>query len=160
MLYIKTEIRESLIPGAGEGLFSLEPVKKGRIIANLALSSRVMTEEEYQEEQRKGNKSVIQTAVRWVGNYFLYTDTIGNADYINHSSPATLLYHCGICFAREDIKAGDELTVDYRYFLAENDVYSFSCGKGNHVVDGLSGRNALLQSARELISLLKEADIQ
>lgn len=158
MLYIKTEVRDSPIPGAGKGLFTLQPVNKGRIIANLAYPCNIMTEEEYQEEQRKGNKIVIQTAVRWVGKYFLYTDIIEKVDYINHSSNANMLYHCGICFARRNIKAGEELTADYRYFLAENDLYSFENGEDKTNIYGLSGRKALLESAKELMKLLKEVE--
>ena len=155
MFYVKTEIRESKI--AGRGVFTLEPIKKGQIVANFPRNAKVITEEEYQEEQRKGNKVIIQSGVRWVGKEFLYKPEIDREEYINHSNSPNLLYHCGICFAKRDINIGEELTANYRYFLAENDVYAFKDNEGK-LIDGLSPKEALLQSSKELVELLEEVE--
>ena len=74
MLFINTEIKETII---GKGLFSLDFVKKGTLIANFAQDNGgVMTEEEYQLEQKKGNQLIIMSAIRWIDKYFLYNDSI------------------------------------------------------------------------------------
>jgi SET domain-containing protein len=153
MIFFKTEVRES--GTHGEGLFLLEPVKKGEIIGILTHGCGIMTEDEYQRQQAENNKIIIMTAVRWVGKYFLYGDAIGSEEFINHSSDPTMLYHCGVCFATRDLLPGDELTADYGYFLAEKDVFAFSDNATGRPVDGISGREALLRSARELIRLVE-----
>ena len=67
-----------------------------------------------------------------------------------------MLYHCGLFIAKQDIKPGDELTVNYQYFLAENGVYSFSDNETEKLVNGLPPKIALLKSAQELVQLLEE----
>jgi SET domain-containing protein len=153
MIFFKTEVRES--GTHGKGLFLLEPVKKGEIIGILTHGCGIMTEDEYQKQQAENNEIIIMTAVRWVGKYFLYGDVIGSEEFINHSSDPTMLYHCGVCFATRDLVQGDELTADYEYFLAEKDVFAFSDNATGQLVDGISGREALLRSARELIKLIE-----
>jgi hypothetical protein len=69
-----------------------------------------------------------------------------------------MLYHCGIVFAKTDIAIGEELTVDYKYFLATNDVHAFDDRDTGQQVTGLNARDALLASARELIELYSRAD--
>ncbi|MBL7101055.1 MAG: SET domain-containing protein [Nanoarchaeota archaeon] len=154
MLCVRTKIKKS--GTHGKGLFTLEYIKKGMIVGILAKDAKVMTEEENQKLEKEGDKIVIQTAVRWVGNYFLYSDVIENEDFINHSDNPSLLYHCGICFARRNIPIGEELTVDYRYFLAKKDVSSFRDKTSKLYVSGYSWKQALLKSAKELIVLLKD----
>ena len=154
IIFIKTEIKKTI---TGKGLFSLEFVKKGSLIANFAQDAKgIITEEEYQLEQKKGNQLIIMSAIRWVDKYFLYGDYIGSEEYINHSYEPSMLYHCGICIAARDMKPGDELTVNYQYFLAENDLSSFSDHKTGKLVDGLPPKIALLKSAQELVKLLTE----
>lgn len=153
MIFFKTEVKDT--GTYGQGLFLLEHVKKGEIIGILTMDCGVMTEDEYQREQAVNNEIIVMTAVRWIGRYFLYGDKIGSEEYINHSKNPTMLYHCGICFATRDLFAGDELTADYKYFLAEKDVFAFDDSNTGRQVDGISGREALLSSARELIKLIE-----
>jgi len=153
MLYVKTEIRESRVHNLG--LFLLEPVKKGTVIL-IANSSGIMTETDYQSEQAKDNKLISMTAVRLLGRHFIYGDSIGNEEYINHSETPNMLYHCGIFLAARDIDPGEELTVNYKYFLAEQDVCAFYNAETGHTVDGISPADAFIQSAEEVLTLLKE----
>ncbi len=154
MLLVKTAVQESKLHNLG--LYALEPVTKGQIIM-LAECTGVMTETEYQAEQAKENKVIIMTAVRLLGKIFIYGDTIGNEEYINHSETPNLLYHCGICLATRDIAPGEELTLNYKYFLAEKDVYAFEDIVTGEKVDGISPEDAFIKSAEMVLSLLKEA---
>jgi hypothetical protein len=156
MLFYKVEVRPS--PIAGRGLFSKEAISKGAIIGLLAHATPIMTEEEYQEAQRHGEQLIILSAVRLAGKYFIYGEQITDEEYINHSADPTMLYHCGIAFARKDVAVGDELTVDYKYFLARDDVGAFDDVRTGGVVTGLDGRQAMIESCRELLALLAEAD--
>ena len=153
MLYVKTEVRESKLHNLG--LYLMEPVKKGTVIL-IANSSGIITEIEYQSEQAKDNKLISMTAVRLLGRSFIYGDSIGNEEYINHSETPNMLYHCGICLAARDIAPGEELTVDYKYFLAEQDVYAFNNAETGKIVDGIHPAEAFIQSAEEVLALLKE----
>src|SRR5690349_2716006 len=124
MLFIKAAVGESTI--SGKGLFVQEAVKKGTVVSIHAADSVILTEEQYQEEQRRGNELAIRTGIRWVGRYFLHAKEHQPEAFINHSKNPSLLYHCGISFARRDLGLGDELTIDYSLFLAEEDVEGFS----------------------------------
>ncbi len=154
MLYIQAAVQDSAI--SGKGLFTRETVRKGTVVSIHAVDSVVVTEEQYQEEQRKGNELAIRTGIRWIGKYFLYAKEIRPEAFINHSANPSLLYHCGISFARRDLQPGDELTIDYSLFLAENDVESFNDSTKEMAVTGMPAKEALLASTEQLLRLLQE----
>lgn len=157
MFCIKTEIRET--PGKGKGVFARESVPKGAVVGILAEGIvGVMDEAQYQLAQNQGDEMVIRTAARWVDRYFYYADLISHEEYINHAFSPNMLYHCGVCFALTDIGPGDELTFNYQYLLAKDDVFAFTDQQSQQRVDGLPGRKALLQSARELVKLLESLE--
>jgi hypothetical protein len=159
MLFVANEVR--LSPIEGKGLFALEPIRRKTIIGDLTYETNIISESEYQSAQKAGNTAIIQCGVRLVGNYFVCPaeaeaaeGIFKNEDYINHSEDPSMLYHCGILFAKKDIQAGEELTVNYKYFLAVNDVESFTDKYSGRRVSGLTGDQALLMSAGELSLLL------
>lgn len=156
MLTIKTEVKESTI--AGKGIFALQFVPKGTVVSIHGFNAGVLTQSQYQEEQKNNNELVIRSGVRWVGNYFLYdrVDTIES--YINHSDDPSLLYHCGISFAKRDLNIGDELTIDYTLFLAEDDVEGFTDVNSGKHLHGLSPKESLLKSSFQLVDLLLSID--
>ena len=128
------------------------------MIGLLDHNNLIMTEAEYQDAQRRGEHLIIQSAVRLVGDYFVYNGEITDEEYINHSETPNMLYHCGILFAKRPIAVGDELTVDYKYFLATNDVCAFDDRDSGREVTGLNAKEALLQSCREVMELFARAE--
>ena len=77
--------------------------------------------------------------------------------FINHSTDPSLLYHCGISFARRNLEPGDELTIDYSLFLAEEDVEGFrDSAKVRRELTGRPPREALISSTEQLLHLLRE----
>lgn len=156
MFLYKVETRDSEI--AGRGVYALEAIAKGAVVGLLDHNNLLMTEAQYQEAQQRGEQLIIQSAVRLVGDYFAYNGRITDEEYINHSETPNMLYHCGILFAKQPIAAGEELTVDYKYFLAAGDVHAFDDRETGKPVTGLSAREALLQSAQEVIDLFAKAD--
>ena len=58
---------------------------------------------------------------------------------------------------RQDIAAGQELTVDYRTLIDDTDLGVYRDASSGQEIRGFSARQTLLQTARELISIL-EAD--
>lgn len=158
MFLYKVESRDSEI--AGRGVYAVEPIPAGVVIGLFNHDTLIMTEREYQDAQRRGEKLIIQSAVRLIGEYFVYNKTITDEEYINHSANPNMLYHCGILFAKKDIAADDELTVDYKYFLAEDDVEAFGDKDTGATVTGLNAKDALRQSAAELVELYSRHDFQ
>ncbi len=73
---------------------------------------------------------------------------------MNHSEKPNLLYHCGILFALRNIRAGEELTVDYRYFLSPNDANPVHDTKTGKVIKGFNAKKSLRESTKELIKLI------
>ena len=156
MLFVDAEVRESKI--AGSGLFLRSPVRKGSVVSIHAVDAQLLTQAEYQEEQRKGNELAIRSGIRWVGRYFLHAKKMPVESYINHSDDPTLLYHCGVSFARRDLDAGDELTIDYTWFLAEDDEEGFCDIATGRMLTGLPPKEALLKSGERLVQLLREIE--
>jgi SET domain-containing protein len=101
---------------------------------------------------------VTRSGIRWVGRYFLHAKKMPVESFINHSDNPTLLYHCGVSFAYRDLAAGDELTIDYTTFLAEDDVEGFEDVHTGRMLFGLPPREALLKTAERLVQLLREID--
>lgn len=138
----------------GLGVFARESISKGTLIANWGINAPTISESEYQRRQAEGDQLIIKTAVRWVGDTFLYCDEVADMDYINHSHDPNVLYHCGLLYANRDIESGTELMVDYRLFLAENDVGAFRDKITGEMVDGFPPRVALQRSCQGLLDLL------
>ncbi|QSJ14958.1 SET domain-containing protein [Nostoc sp. UHCC 0702] len=165
MLCIKTEVKKSSIPNAGKGLFSLEFVHKGSIIfipATIFTINQFILEEDYPEELSKADEFPMNAGMRWGGHYFLHSrethENIGyidNTGYINHASNPNLLSCLGFFVALENINHGDELTIDYRYIGIEKEIELLT---NNHEIISLSTKEALLQSAQKLISLLNDVE--
>jgi SET domain-containing protein len=156
MLLVDAEVRESKI--AGSGLFLRSPVPKGTVVSIHAADAKLLTQAEYQEEQRNGNELAIRSGIRWVGRYFLRARKMPPESYINHSDEPTLLYHCGISFARRNLDTGDELTIDYTWFLAEDDVEGFRDVATGRTLFGLPPKEALIESSEQLVQLLREIE--
>jgi SET domain-containing protein len=156
MLFYETEVQES--PVSGRGLFAKDFIPKGAVIGDLTHGASLITEAEYQEAQRRGEHVIIMSAVRLVGKYFIFGHEITKEEYINHSEDPTMLYHCGLALARRDIAAGEELTVNYKYFLAKDDVGRFTDSATGRLVDGVDGRQTMIESCKELLNLLRDTD--
>ncbi|QSH40042.1 SET domain-containing protein [Lentisphaerota bacterium ZTH] len=155
MFFFDMQIKKSC---AGYGLFAAEDVDKGAVVGIFPMNSRLMAEEDFKEEQQKGNSKVTSTGIRYVGRLFLFRDSDQNEAFPNHSFNPSLLYHCGILFAKRRINAGDEMTVDYSYLLASSDASAFpDCNTGRKV-KAVSPAECMLKSASELISLIKSTN--
>lgn len=140
----------------GAGLYAGEDINAGDIVMLWMDNAHIITEKEYNIRQDENDKTIKVSGVRYVGDYFLYTDGKGRYENsINHSFTPNLLYHCGVCFALTDIKNGDELTIDYTYLLSENDIMGFVDKTTGKQVKGLPALEGLQYSCDKLATLLK-----
>lgn len=148
-------IKESEIKDAGIGLFSNIFIPKGTIVMIFSLDSFIISKREYNEQQKKGNELMMNTGCRLAGEIFLYTDSrMRFENYVNHSFSPNLLYHAGLCIAKEDIPEQTELTLDYQYILSEDDDMGFVDTVTNKQVKGYTGTIALKKSAQELLNII------
>lgn len=154
MIVVATSVKSS--PISNKGLFTDILIPKGMVVGILTHQAKLISEFGYQKGQFEGDNLIIMTGIRWVGDYFIVGDSITNEEYINHSDNPNLLYHCGILFSLREIESGEELTVDYKYFLAKKDHCRFKNIENGNLVDGLSALNSLEQSCKELLQLLSE----
>lgn len=145
-----TYVRQSSVDGYG--VFAKRNFNKGDIVMIWSYNYNIMTESEYHTEQKNNNINIIRTGARLVNDIFLCTES-RIEDHVNHSFNPNMLYHCGICFAKCDIKVDDELFVNYNYVLARNDEYAFY-DENKKLVDGFSGKDALIDSTKELCQIL------
>src|SRR5262245_24497921 len=116
MFFYQLESRPSRIHGTG--LFTREAIAAGAVIGALDGNHSFMTEQEYLRAREQNDEQIVRSAARFVGGYFVYDKVLTDDIYMNHNSNPNMIYHCGMLFARRDIAADDELTVDYRYFLS------------------------------------------
>jgi SET domain-containing protein len=109
MLIIKTKLDKSSIHGIG--LFTLEKIEKGQVIAELS---------EFDIKIKKDD--VPQKHIEMFEFYFgvekdCYQTYFDNMRFMNHSDyPNCIDAKNGMCIAIKDIEIGEELTCDYSFF--------------------------------------------
>lgn len=131
MLTIKTYVEKSNIPNAGLGLFAAEDISEGDIVWFLDPTvDHVFNVDEYNgliaavDEEHKDRFD--RWSYRRENDYVLCAD---NTKFANHSETPNLGGDSKqIDVALRDIKAGEELTYDYRTFDRETD---FKLNQGN-----------------------------
>ena len=156
MFYYNIENRKS--PVHGEGLYTLEDIKKGSIVFYWGMDEgdKPISEEEYLEKRKdKSDETYQKTAARWVHNWFMHCTEWGLDCYINHSFNPNILYYCGIGFAKRDIKKDEELNINYHYILSDKDPAFFKDTETKEEVIGLNNEKCLNNSAKELVSLIE-----
>lgn len=124
----KVKIRQGKI---GKGLFAVEKIGKGELIADFASGrGRLMPAEEADRLYKAGNDYMLQVDDNL---FFAAADKneLEDADFINHSCNP----NCGIketlkIVAMRDISEGEEMTFDYA--MSESSSYTLKCMCGSH----------------------------
>lgn len=118
MLNIQTEIRQSLIPNAGNGLFATTPIQKGQIIWREDKESFI-SQDTYNKMERMGvvdwlrkygTCNAITTKDHYVHNWYLDKD---NTRFMNHSSTPNVAFIGEVGVALMDISPYEELYCNY-----------------------------------------------
>tara|TARA_E500000318_G_scaffold110645_2_gene126719 strand:+ start:102 stop:659 length:558 start_codon:yes stop_codon:yes gene_type:complete len=158
MFLYKVENKKSKLQG--EGLFTLEDIKKGSVVFYWGVEEegdRVISEDVYLEKRKDLLDETFQkTAIRYVHDKFLHCTEWGLDCYMNHSYHPNILYYCGLGFAKEDIKQGDELVANFEYFLSDKDSAYFTDAETGLKVIGLEHDQCLKQQAKEIFSLFSD----
>lgn len=124
MIIVPTELKQS--PIHGFGVFATKYIPKGSKIweFNPIFDIR-LTEEEF-ERLAPSAKAEIEHHLYQPekGGVLYYESTMGK--YMNHSrEPNVDFSDVGVGWATRDIHPGDELTCDYRHFMAETSHISY-----------------------------------
>jgi len=143
------EVRASTIEGTG--LFATQNFRAGDTL--FFFNEPVCREADYIAEGISAHPILDKTTARYVGEYLTYDTEIRKLDYFNHSNDPNILFHCRVAFALRDIKAGEEITADYRYILIEaetlTDVHT------GQVIMGVDAETALLETTAKLHQVLQ-----
>lgn len=142
----------SSIPGAGKGLFVDQPVAAGSIIVAPDDIPKVYTMAELMA--LPDAESLLPATVRWFEERYTATPEWPDECYINHSFQPSALWHLGFVFARSDLVANTEITVDYRHLLGEGQEEAFRDSLTGTAIIGLPWRESLLMTSTELAQIL------
>lgn len=166
MILAEIEVRTSGIEG--RGVFLTQDVEKGELLIIYTYGISELIHKDHHDEACRDianspHPDIVDSSIRYVHNWFIYdaytrhNTCFGSreGDFVNHSFDPSMIYHCGLCFAARDLKAGDELTVDYRHFLSE-DINGFTDLKTGKQIRGISGKKAFISSIKKLNELFKD----
>lgn len=151
MILPRYRIADSAIPGAGRGLFLDQDLPRGRIVVAPDAIPRVYTWTEL--TALPDQETALAASVRWFEDRFTSTPEWPDECYINHGFDANGLWHLGFVFAARDLRAGEELTVDYRHLLGEGQAEAWNDASTGQPIVGWSWQESLARSTRELAAL-------
>ncbi|MEQ1440194.1 SET domain-containing protein [Fontimonas sp. SYSU GA230001] len=151
MIIPRYHVAESLIAGAGRGLFVDEAVARGAVI--IAPDGVHTVWPEARLRQYPPDSREVQSSVRWFENWFSLTPEWSDECYVNHSYTPTALWHLGFIFALDDVPAGTEVTMDYRYVIGDGERMPFADAQTGREIVGLPWAEALTASATILAKL-------
>lgn len=127
--YISPKVKNKFSEAAGRGLFAIEKIQKGEIVADFTNGIGEYVDSKKADELfKKGYDHMIQ-----VDDDLFFAavkkSNFEDADYINHSCNP----NCGIkdklkIVAMRDIQSGEEITIDYA--MMESSDYDFQCNCG------------------------------
>ena len=153
-MFVRVEVQPSSI--FGKGLFPLESVKRGTIVCSFTTDATVITEREYVGAIERNEYLIVRTGTRYVGRYFTFTNEPDTElNFFNHAFEPNLLCHCGVVIALRDIRAGEELTLDYRTLVDSTDIGVYNDAKSGQVIKGFSARESLLRTTRQMLELME-----
>jgi hypothetical protein len=153
MILPRYRVADSLIPGAGKGLFLDEPVARGRLVTAPDAIPEVFRFDDI--ARRPDAAQLLPATVRWFEDRYTVTPEWPDECYINHSFDPTGLWHLGFVFALRDLEPGCEITVDYRHLLAPGQVEDFPDSNTGAAIVGFSWEESLATSTAQLHALLE-----
>lgn len=153
MILPRYRIEPSRIPGAGKGLFLDQPIRRGAVIVAPDNVHTVWPESRLR--QYPPDSIEVESSVRWFEDQFSLTPEWTDECYVNHSFAPTAQWHLGFIFALDDLPAGAEITMDYRYVIGDGERLPFMDAETGREIVGLPWAEALSGSAVRIAGLIQ-----
>ncbi|BBD79703.1 SET domain-containing protein-lysine N-methyltransferase [Aerosticca soli] len=152
MILPRYRIAASAIPGAGMGVWLDEPARVGRV-----LIAPDAIQQTYDLQELLAQPALFHASARWFEDRYTLSPDWPDECYVNHSFEPTGLWHLGFVFARRDLPAGTEITVDYRHLLPPGHREDFIDAATGETIIGFGWAESLAASVAELHGLLHPA---
>lgn len=136
----------------GKGIFLLEAVKRGQVLVAPDAINKVYSGPERRALQPGTPED--DACVRWFEDYHTVSTDWPDDCYVNHSFTPSGLWHLGFIFATRDLQPGEEVTVDYRFLVNDNEVLPFRDAETGREIIGYTWEENLRLSTEQLLQLL------
>lgn len=137
--------------GAGKGVYLEAPVQKGRV---LIAPDRIDTLYDQQAREAFAPGSPEEEAcVRWFEDRYTSATDWPDDCYVNHSFSPSGQWHLGFVFARHDMQAGDEITMDYSFIVGDGEELPFTDQETGRKIIGKAWRDNIRESAAAILAL-------
>ena len=136
----------------GKGVFLKQSVKRGQVLLAPDAINKL-----YNHEERAAlvpGSPEDEACVRWFETFHTVSTDWPDDCYVNHSFKPGGLWHLGFVFALKDMKAGAEVTVDYRYVLNDNEVMPWLDNETGKKIIGYTWEENLRKSTEQLLAIL------
>ena len=137
----------------GKGVFLKQPVKQGKVLLAPDAINKL-----YNEAERAAlvpGSPEDDACVRWFETFHTVSTDWPDDCYVNHSFNPSGLWHLGFIFATRDMVPGDEITVDYRFVINDNEKMPFLDAETGKEIIGYTWEENLRLSTEQLLALLE-----
>lgn len=139
----------------GKGVFLTQAAKRGQVLVAPDAINRVYNQAE--RDALVPGSPEDEASVRWFEGFHTVSTDWPDECYINHSFRPSGLWHLGFVFALRDMQAGDEVTVDYRFAIGDNEKMPFLDNETGGAIIGYTWAENLRRSTELLLAILPEA---
>jgi hypothetical protein len=137
----------------GKGVFLRQAVISGQVLLAPDAINRV-----YSGAERAAlvpGSPEDDACVRWFETWHTVSTDWPDDCYVNHSFNPSGLWHLGFVFATRAMAPGEEVTVDYRFVINDNEKMPFLDAETGREIIGYTWEENLRLSTEQLLALLK-----
>ena len=154
MFAFQYQVRPSLIPGAGQGIFADEPLSAGKVMIFPNDRSTLLNEEAWQALDPTSIEAA--STIRWFETTYTMDPGWSDEAFLNHSFEPNAFWHLGFVFALRKIETGEEITIDYRPLLAAGVACDFCDAVTGRAIIGFTFAQAMAVAGETLLQLFAE----
>ena len=136
----------------GKGVFLQQAVKRGQVVVAPDAINKLYTGAE--RAALVPGSAEDEACVRWFEAYPTVSTDWPDDCYVNHSFSPSGLWHLGFIFAIRDLQIREEVTVDYRFLVNDNEVLPFRDAETGQEIVCYSWEENLRRSTEQLLAVL------
>lgn len=136
----------------GKGVFLKQSVHRGQVLLAPDAINKLYTQQ--QRNALVPGSPEDEACVRWFETFHTVSTDWPDDCYVNHSFTPSGLWHLGFVFALRDLEPGDEVTVDYRFVIDDNEKMPFLDAETGREIIGYTWQENLRKSTEQLLALL------